>query len=315
MRRTTILTLSLFVLLLAALTTSHLNFSWATLDEDNNQTDPRRKKDQKPAFESSRPSWIIDWDNQKTRQSLKNEPVVLFDQGHSQVFLINRANQLDLSGLARVFHDKGYKAVFTGEKLTEENLSGVNTLVVSGPFKPFSRDEENAIIKWLHKGGNLSLMLHVASPMVGFLDILGISVSNGVIRETANVIESNSLDFAVKDLKVHPITEKINGFNVFGCWALLNLKPTNMVIAQTGSKAWVDLDKDKQLGKKDAVQAFTVAIAGKIGRGAFVVFGDDTLFQNRFLSPENKSLARSMADWLMNLMVLISVNGGRELSR
>jgi hypothetical protein len=39
-------------------------------------------------------------------------------------------------------------------------------------------------------------------------------------------------------------------------------------------------------------------VAGALGRGRFVVFGDDTLFQNRFLDGSNLELAGNLVHWL-----------------
>ena len=54
-----------------------------------------------------------------------------------------------------------------------------------------------------------------------------------------------------------------------------------------------------QLGATDAVQAFTVVAAGELGQGAFIVFADDAIFQNRFLTGDNVTLARNLAGWLL----------------
>jgi hypothetical protein len=48
------------------------------------------------------------------------------------------------------------------------------------------------------------------------------------------------------------------------------------------------------------MQAFGVVIAGRSGRGGFVIFGDDALFQNKFLVEGNAALAKNLAKWLRN---------------
>jgi len=70
------------------------------------------------------------------------------------------------------------------------------------------------------------------------------------------------------------------------------------VIASTSPKGWVDLNGDKKLSTGDVVQAFGVVVDGARGAGRFVVFGDDAIFQNKFLDQQNLRLAHNLASWL-----------------
>ena len=71
----------------------------------------------------------------------------------------------------------------------------------------------------------------------------------------------------------------------------------NQIIASSSASAWVDLNGNKQFDPQDAQQAFAVAVAGKYGKGEFVVFGDDAVFQNQFLQGGNLLLATNLAEW------------------
>jgi hypothetical protein len=42
-----------------------------------------------------------------------------------------------------------------------------------------------------------------------------------------------------------------------------------------------------------------VVIAGSLGRGEFAVFGDDAIFQNRFLKDENLLLGKNLVKWML----------------
>jgi hypothetical protein len=64
------------------------------------------------------------------------------------------------------------------------------------------------------------------------------------------------------------------------------------------SKAWVDYNGGKKLSRGDIVQLFGVVAAGRLGAGRFVAFGDDAVFQNRFLDDSNRRLATNLARWL-----------------
>ena len=50
--------------------------------------------------------------------------------------------------------------------------------------------------------------------------------------------------------------------------------------------------------KGDAGGPFTVAVSGTLGAGLFAVFGDDAIFQNRYLDEDNGRLAANLSGWL-----------------
>ena len=89
----------------------------------------------------------------------------------------------------------------------------------------------------------------------------------------------------------------INSFSAYGVWAL---KPgaSSSAIARTSPEAWVDLKGDNIFSEGDAVGAFAVVVMGTLGKGDFVVFGDDAIFQNRFLDDNNRKLAINLGTWL-----------------
>ena len=78
----------------------------------------------------------------------------------------------------------------------------------------------------------------------------------------------------------------------------MNTAENSQLIASTSPKAWVDFNGDKRLSNGDIVQVFGVVAAGRVGAGRFVVFGDDAVFQNRFLDDSNRQLAINLARWL-----------------
>ena len=77
----------------------------------------------------------------------------------------------------------------------------------------------------------------------------------------------------------------------------MNMVPTAGIIAATSEDAWVDLDGNRKLSAADAVQSFGVVVAGTLGKGQFLVFGDDAIFQNKFLDDDNRRLANNLAEW------------------
>jgi len=223
--------------------------------------------------------------------------VVLFDQGHGQQFLIENTEELDLSTLADIFKKAGFEVRSSDQPFTSELLDGVHALVISGPFKPVTQQEIEVLKKYLGDGGQISIMMHIGSPVARLLNQLGIAVSNGVIREQENLLKDDvATDFKVVDLADHPLTRELKSINFYGSWAIDCQLEAN-IIAKTGAKAWVDLNGDKQLGQGDAMQPFNVIVTGQLGHGRFVVFADDAIFQNRFITGENEKLARNLATW------------------
>ena len=225
-------------------------------------------------------------------------PVVLFDEGHAQQFKVGGDQPLDLSGLGGAFTAAGYQVRTSSQPLTGAVLDGVAVLVISGPFQPIRPEEVAVVQDFLARGGGLAVMLHIAPPVDGLLQALEVAFSNGVISEKANVIGDNPLDFKVTDLTKHPLTTGLNDFALYGAWALQPTAPVAEVLAKTSAHSWVDLNRNRTYEAGDAMQPFAVLVAGTSGKGRYAVFGDDAIFQNRFLEGSNRQLADNLVRWL-----------------
>lgn len=233
----------------------------------------------------------------------ESKPVVLFDEGHGQQFLIDGMGVLHLSNLADVMQDQGVETRSTKGALTAEALQGADAVVISGAFKPLGEEEISVLHAYLQAGGRLAVMLHIGPPVADLLRRLGVAISNGVIQERQNVLDQ-PINFRVTDLEDHPLTRRLEGFAIYGGWALLPMAEQARSLAGTSGEAWVDLNRNQELDEGDAVQAFSVLVVGTHGSGQFAVFADDAMFQNRFLQGENRRLAENLARWL--------AGGGRE---
>jgi len=230
--------------------------------------------------------------------ALAASPVILFDEGHGQMFLVEQQGPLQLSGLATLFRQMGCEVRTRRGPLDDVALADVSALVSSGPFAPFVAEEGAAVGRFLERGGHLAVLLHIGPPVAGLLRQLGVSHSNGVLREQRDVLHDQPLDFWVSDLEPHPLFAGIERFALFGGWALINDGDGARIIARTGPRAWVDLNRDEKQDEGDPVQVFGVAVAGERGKGGFVVFGDDAIFQNRYLEEYNGALGRNLVRWL-----------------
>jgi len=231
-------------------------------------------------------------------QADDKKPTVMFDQGHGQKFLIEKEGDLQLSKLSGLFRDEGYIVKTGAGLITDEAVKGISVLVISGAFAPLNAAEIDAIIRFLDAGGKLCIMLHIPQPVAGLLSRLQVYASNGVILGKDNLIENEPKNFLITKMDQHAITKGIQKFAVHGGWALISDSKQGKIIARTGSHAWIDLNRDGKFNSTDAQQSFGVAIAGTYGKGKYVVFGDDAIFQNVFLKGENMALGKNLARWL-----------------
>lgn len=225
-------------------------------------------------------------------------PLVLFDEGHAQQFLIGRSGDLDLSRLASIYQEQGAVVSSSMEELNKASLTAVDVLVISGPFRPLTDAEVEAVVDFIQAGGGLAVLLHIAPPVRDLLSRLEVDYTNGTLREARDLIDDNPQNFKVTSLAEHPLTAGLKSFSIYGAWALRGTASHSAILAETGEKSWVDLDRDRKFSSNDAVQPFGVMVAGEIGKGRYVVIGDDALFQNRFLDDSNRQLAINLIHWL-----------------
>lgn len=225
-------------------------------------------------------------------------PIILVDEGHGQRFLVGEEGPLHLSRAASVFRREGVELRPLREPFSDDSLSGVRALIISGPFQPILPSEVDAVIRFLERGGNLAILIHIPSPFGPLLDRLDVNFTNVVIHEQNGVIGEDTANFRVTNLSQHPLFDSLFRFSLYGGWGLDSLSPTSRVIARTSPAAWLDADGDKMLSRGDMVGSFGVVVAGARGAGRFVVIGDDAVIQNRFLDQENERLVTNLVHFL-----------------
>jgi hypothetical protein len=194
---------------------------------------------------------------------------VLFDTGHGERFLIGEKGPLHLSGLAGIFLEAGIPVANLEKPISDASLADADGLVISAAFEPLQPEEIEAVIRFMQRGGRLSVMIHIAPPLSSLLDRLGIMHTNGVIEERENIIDGNPHDFQVNRLGIHPILKGITEFSLHGAWGVLNADDRGRVIASTSPNAWIDLRNDK-IQTKEATASFGVVCAGDLGKGGFL---------------------------------------------
>jgi len=223
-------------------------------------------------------------------------PNIIFDQGHGQRFLIADTGDLQLSKFSETLAATGAQLHQTTTTLSDDTLKEATALVISGAFTPLQSEEIETVVRFVQNGGRLAVMLHIAPPLDSLLTRLGVYYSNSILHERENAIDRD-INFRVTDLSPGPLTAGINSFSAYGAWALNPIAPVTG-IARTSPGSWVDLNGDGVLKKGDAVGAFAIAVTAALGKGDFVIFGDDAIFQNRFLDDDNRKLAANLGKWL-----------------
>jgi hypothetical protein len=228
----------------------------------------------------------------------ENKPVIVFDEGHGQRFSIDNQGDLQLSKLADTMRASGAQVTKTKDILSDDSLKGVSALVISGLFKPLQPDEVEAIARFIRKGGRLAVMMHIAPPLSNLIYRLKLGFSIAVIHERQNVIDQD-INFRLTDLTPHPLFKGIDYFSAYGVWAIDPCDAAT-AIARTSPTAWLDLNGNGILSEGDLVQALAVVVTGSLGSGNYVIFGDDAIFQNRFLEGNNQKLAVNLTKWLID---------------
>lgn len=228
--------------------------------------------------------------------AVEKAPLVIFDQGHNQRFVVEEKGDLHLSRLADAIREQGALVASTKKPLSDDALKDASALIISGPFEALKPEEVEAVARFIEGGGRLSAMIHIGSPLAGLLARFDLDVSNAVLHERRNIIDTDG-NFRVTNLAASPLFAGLTHFSLYGGWALDPGKSAKS-LAQTSSEAWADLDANRVLSKGDVIGTFNVVVSGSLGTGSFVVFSDDAIFQNRYLDENNSRLAANLAGWL-----------------
>ncbi len=225
-------------------------------------------------------------------------PIVLFDQAHGNLSLVDNRSEFGLSKLAAQFINKGFSVKSSTSALTSEQLTNVSTLVIASPTQPLAQQEIKAIKQYLVEGGQLCILIDQAQPLAKLLARIDIAISNDLIREQQNTLpNAPTTSFFVTNLIPHPLTTDLSSININGSFALQPRLAANR-IARTSQTAWVDLNNNQTLEMGDAKQAFSVIVTGQIGHGHFVIFADADILVNNTINGKNLILAHNLTKWL-----------------
>ncbi|OUS27936.1 hypothetical protein A9Q98_08650 [Thalassotalea sp. 42_200_T64] len=223
---------------------------------------------------------------------------IVFDEGHKQAFLYQQQGQLGLSGFADTLVAADNQVSASSDVIHPRALAKVDALIISGPFQAFSLQERQVLADYVKSGGKLVIMIHIAPTVGGLLAEFDIGVSNYSINEHQAMLANKPKDFSVSRLVPHWLFNNVQHFNLYGGWALQTKDKSASALAITSADAWLDLNKNKQQDGGDYQSTFAVIIHKKIGKGDVLVFADDAIFQNKFLTGNNQQMAVNIANWL-----------------
>ena len=226
------------------------------------------------------------------------KPVILFDEGHGQPFRAGGRGDLDLSGFAELVRAAGGEVRVAAKALDDRELAGAGALVISGTFAPLGPADIVAVTHFIARGGRVAVMIHIAPPVEALLRAIGVQHSRAPLREVDGVIGGRPTNFTVTRFDRHFLTEGLERIGVFGCYSVRSRVPEARIIAGTGPRAWPDTDGNGRPSGTEPIGVHGVIVAGQVGAGEFAVFGDDAIFQNRFLASHNRALGERLARWL-----------------
>ncbi|MBI5586751.1 MAG: DUF4350 domain-containing protein [Deltaproteobacteria bacterium] len=236
-----------------------------------------------------------DTDNPGAKKAAHGKTV--FDLAHAEIFSPVQTGPLHYSAFYEGFKRAGEDVMVSAVNITPESLEGVKTVVFAGPSRDVWPSEVDSLVKFVHDGGNLLVLLHISKPVARLTEPFGIIVSNFVVSEPENNIGGQSQDFYVSKLAPHPVTEGVKKIAVFGTWGLMTENKAQTVAA-TSDKAWADLNRNRVLDKGEPVQSFGIVAVNQFGKGKVVVVTDDAPFANKFINEgDNKKFTDNIIRW------------------
>lgn len=221
---------------------------------------------------------------------------IVFDESHNQAFVISKEGALHLSNFAKILKEEGFEIVINKEPITKNILNDKKALIISGAFKEISKEEIEEIYNFVQNGGNLIVMLHISQPLIPLFNKFSVEITKGSVSEIENLISpEKKIDFNIKNLSNVKLFQNLKNFSVYGSWGLLSNEKDVEIIAKTSEKSFVDLNRNGIFDENEPKGPFGIVVWGKVGKGNFLFFADDAIFQNNFLKNENLILAKNLA--------------------
>ncbi|NOZ59185.1 MAG: DUF4350 domain-containing protein [Euryarchaeota archaeon] len=222
----------------------------------------------------------------------EEKPLLLVDYAHGEVFPPLDPRELGYSKLDEIFREAGYQVRVISEPLTEKELRRARVYLLAGPMSELSEEERAAVRGFVERGGRVVVLVHIASPLRGFLAEYNITLG-WVLAEEVNTL-GRPHDFVVRDVEGTGILKGVDSLSFHGAFSVR--APGRYAL--TSPNAWEDLNLNGVRDEGEPRGKFALIGIAKYGKGYVLVIGDDATLANRFIGEEdNLKLARNIAEW------------------
>jgi ABC-type uncharacterized transport system involved in gliding motility auxiliary subunit len=270
------------------------------------------------------------------RVSKGSKKRVLFVEGHGERSLDDR-ERTGFSVARDSLIKQGYE-VSTLSLLKETNVpDNTAILVLAGPQRPVTTEEQDRIHAYVEKGGHLLLLIDpdTQADLSPLLKRWGLAVGPGVLVDLQDRLAQGDLTaLLVRTFTEHEITQDLTAAVLFPLARHITFdeqvgKDWDFVpLARTSPNSWAETDlkgRVVNLNEKEDIKGplpMAVALAPKTApaegkpRPAIVVVGNSTFATNAFLNfPGNSDFFLHTAGWLAEERDLIAIGPKEQALR
>lgn len=263
------------------------------------------------------------------RVSKDNKKRILFLEGHGERGLDNKERtgySLAKDALTKQGYDVGTLSLLQTAAVPENTA----VLVLAGPRRPVTREEQERIQTYVDTGGHLLVLIDPDSQaeLDPMLKHWGLGIGPGVLVDLQDRLAQGDLTaLLVRTFTEHEITQDLTSAVLFPLARHVTFdeqigKDWDYVpLARTSSNSWAETDikgRVVSLNEKEDVKGplpMAVALAPKKqpeegkSRSAIVVIGNSTFATNAFLNfPGNTDFFLHVAGWLAEERDLIAIS-------
>jgi Domain of unknown function (DUF4350) len=213
-------------------------------------------------------------------------PIVLFDVAHREIFGPKNTSELGQSAAVARMRAAGVRVVATHSPFTPAMLRGVSGVMISGNMQPLDADELTALREFMTQGGVVVLTIHIAPMDQNIAQAFGFALSPQVLQATTPQPGGDPLNFTCTSIEQHPLTKGVGAVKVLGAWGIAP-RPPSQILVGTSADTWLDVDGDGKRTSKDMSGRFGMVGLNQIGKGAFIISGDDAVFANVALASKD----------------------------
>jgi Domain of unknown function (DUF4350) len=213
-------------------------------------------------------------------------PIVLFDVAHREIFGPKNTSELGQSAAVARMRSAGVRVVATHTPFTSAMLRGVSGVMISGNMQPLDTNELAALNDFMTGGGVVVVTVHIAPMDQNIARAFGFALSPQVLQATTPQPGGNPLNFACTSIEQHPLTQGISAVKVLGAWGIA-AQPPSQILVGTSADTWIDVDGDGKRTTNDMAGKFGMVGLRQIGKGAFIISGDDAVFANVALASKD----------------------------